>query len=93
LSHLTWIPTASTDSSKRRASGTALDIQAESNYDAAHLHLSVARSQAAAMLPNQVPIPTPATAFEVVLDGKVFTVKGAALRRWIAKRRAELKGP
>jgi len=40
-----------------------------------------------------MPVPTPATTFEIVLDGKVFVVKGSALQRWIAKRRGELKGP
>ena len=71
----------------------SLDIQAESTYDAAHIYVSTAKSQAAAMLPNRVPVPTLATIFEIIVDGKVYTVKGAALQRWINKRRGELKGP
>src|SRR5688500_6765924 len=71
----------------------SMDIQAESTYDAAHLYVSSARSQTAAMLPNRVPLPTLESSFEVVVDGKVYVVKGAALQRWIMKRRSELKGP
>src|SRR5437667_7227776 len=71
----------------------SLDIQAARTYDAAHLYVSTAKSQAAAMLPNRMPIPTLATVFEIVLDGKMYTVKGAALQRWIVNRRGELKGP
>ena len=71
----------------------SLDIQAESTYDAAHLYVSAAKSQAAAMLAHRMPIPTLTTVFEIVLDGKVYTVNGAALQRWIAKRRGEMKGP
>jgi hypothetical protein len=41
----------------------------------------------------QVPVPTLATVFEVVAEGKVYLVKGAALQRWILKRRDELNGP
>ncbi len=71
----------------------SLDIQAESTYDAAHIYVSTAKSQAAAMLPNGVPVPTLATVFEIIVDGKVYTVKGTALQRWISRRRGELKGP
>lgn len=56
-------------------------------------YVSTAKSQAAAMLPNRVPAPTLASVFEVVVDGKVYTVKGAALQRWIIKQRGERKGP
>jgi hypothetical protein len=42
---------------------------------------AAAKSQAAAMLPGRVPAPTLASVFEVVVDGKVYTVKGAALQR------------
>lgn len=45
------------------------------------------------MLPNRMPVPTFATVFEIVLDGRVYTVRGAALQRWIVKRRGELNGP
>lgn len=71
----------------------SLDIQAESTCDAAHLYVSAAKSQAAAMLPSRIPVPTPASVFEVVADGKVYTVKGAALQRWIVRQRSERKGP
>ena len=71
----------------------SLDIQAESTYDAAHLYVSAAKSQAAATFPNRVPAPTLASVFEVVVDGKVYTVKGAALQHWITKQRGEMKGP
>jgi hypothetical protein len=71
----------------------SLDIQAESTYDAAHIYVSAAKSQAAAMLPNRVPVPTPASIFEIVVDGKVYAVKGAALQRWIVRQRSERKGP
>ena len=73
--------------SYRRSEGQrhSLDIQAESTYDAAHIYVSTAKSQAAAMLANRVPVPTLASVFEVVADGKVYTVKGAALQRWIVR--------
>jgi hypothetical protein len=71
----------------------SLDIQAESTYDAAHIYVSTAKSQAAAMLPNRMPAPTLASVFEVVVDGRIYTVKGAALQRWIVKQRGERKGP
>jgi hypothetical protein len=32
-------------------------------------------------------------AAEVIANGKVYLVKGAALQRWIIQRRSELKGP
>ncbi len=85
-----WCTVTVTDEKGQRHS---LDIQAESTFDAAHLYVSSAKSQAAAMLSNRVPIPTLATVFEVVLDGKVYTVNGAALQRWIIKERGERKGP
>ena len=33
------------------------------------------------------------TVFEVVKGGKVYTVEGGALQRWIEQRRQEWKGP
>ena len=66
-------------------------MRAESTFDAAHLYVVTAKSKQAAMLPSRMPVPTVATVFEV--DGKIFRVHGAALRRWIAKRREELGGP
>ena len=40
-----------------------------------------------------LPVPTLVTVFEVVNGGKVYTVEGAALQRWIVQRRQEWKGP
>jgi hypothetical protein len=40
-----------------------------------------------------MPIPTTATPFEVVTDGKIYCVHGAGLKRWIGKRRHEWNGP
>ena len=71
----------------------SLDIQAESTYDAAHIYVSAAKSQAAAILPNRMPVPTLASVFEVVVDGKVYAVKGTALQQWILRQRGERKGP
>lgn len=70
-----------------------MDVQAESVYDAAHIFVSSAKSQQAAMLPGRVPPPTLATVFEVVCDGKIYRVEGTKLQKWIVKRREELKGP
>jgi hypothetical protein len=33
-----------------------------------------------------MPIPTAATTFEVVTDGRIFQVHGVRLKRWIEKR-------
>ena len=85
-----WCTVTVTDRDGRRHS---TDVLAESSYDAAHLYLAAAKSREAAMLPDRLPVPTPATVFEVVTDGKVFQVKGSALRRWILQRRQELNGP
>ena len=71
----------------------SLDIEAESTCDAAHLYLCTVKGQAAARLPNRFPVPSVATVFEVVVEGRVYKVTGAALQRWIAKKRVELKGP
>ena len=71
----------------------SIDVRAESTFDAAHLYVVTAKSKQAAMLPSRIPVPTVATVFEVVAEGKIFRVHGAALRRWIAKRREELGGP
>ena len=70
-----------------------MDLEAESTYDAAHLYVVSAKAQSAAMLPNRVPVPTLSTVFEVVLDGKIYRVEGAALQCWVVKRRGELNGP
>jgi len=62
----------------------SIDVRAESTFDAAHLCFTTAKSQQAAMLPSRIPLPTVATVFEVVAEGKVFRVQGAARPRWIA---------
>lgn len=81
-----WCTVTVTDESGRRRS---LDVIASSTYDAAHLYVAHAKEQPQAGLP----VPTLATVFEVVNGGKVFTVEGAALQRWIDQRRQEWKGP
>jgi hypothetical protein len=52
------------------------------------VHRLVAYRECLSATPNTV-----ATVSEVVAEGKIFRVHGAALRRWIAKRREELGGP
>jgi hypothetical protein len=66
----------------------SLDVQACSTYDAAHLYVARAKTHAA-----QFPSPTLATTFEVVTAGRLYRVDGAALQRWILRRREEWKGP
>lgn len=85
-----WCTVTVTDAKGVRHS---IDVLAESTYDAAHLYVTTAKSQQAAVLPSRTPVPTVATMFEVGADGKIFRVQGAALQRWIAKRRQELGGP
>ena|ERR1039457_2730179 len=75
-----------TDPDGRRHS---LDVQATSSYDAAHLYVVEAKKERAVGLPK----PTLTTVFEVVADGKVYRVKGAALQRWIVERRQKWNGP
>ena len=67
----------------------SLDLLADSTYDAAHLFVVEAKKERAETLP----MPTLATVFEVVADGKVYHVAGAALQRWIVERRQKLNGP
>jgi hypothetical protein len=81
-----WCTVTVTDADGRRHS---LDVIASSTYDAAHLYVTHAKAQPQAGLP----VPTLATVFEVVNGGKVYTVEGAALQRWIVQRRQEWKGP
>jgi hypothetical protein len=81
-----WCTVTVTDPDGRRHS---LDVLAASTYDAAHLYVAHAKQQPEA----QLPVPTLATVFEVVRGGKVYTVAGAALQRWIEQRRQEWKGP
>jgi len=81
-----WCTVTVIDPDGRRHS---LDLLADSTYDAAHLFVVEAKKERAIVLP----IPTLATVFEVVADGKVYHVSGAALQRWIAERRQKLNGP
>ncbi len=73
-----WCTVTLLDKDGRRHS---LDVNAESSYDAAHLYVTHAKSQAECGLP----IPTLASVFEIVFDGKVFRVKGEDLERWIVR--------
>lgn len=66
-----------------------MDVLAASTFDAAHLYLTHARGHLAAGLPAV----GKDTVFEVVTGGRVYWVKGEALRQWIVKRRETLKGP
>jgi hypothetical protein len=81
-----WCTVTVTDEEGRRYS---LDVQASSTFDAAHLYVAHAKKNAGA----QLPIPTLATVFEVATSGRVYSVKGSALQRWIAHRRQVWKGP
>jgi hypothetical protein len=71
----------------------SVDIQADSTYDAAHIYVARAKTEAAATLFPRLPIPKLSTTFEVVLDGKIYHIRGIDLEEWIQNRRAECKGP
>jgi len=81
-----WCTVTVIDPDGRRHS---LDLLADSTYDAAHLFVVGAKKERAETLP----MPTLATVFEVVADGKVYHVAGAVLQRWIVDRRQKLNGP
>jgi len=81
-----WCTVTVTDEQGRRHS---LDVLASSTYDAAHLYVTHAKTNGVAALP----CPTLSTVFDVVIDGRVHQIKGAALQRWIEERRSEWKGP
>jgi hypothetical protein len=66
-----------------------VDVRAASTFDAAHLYVMHAKTQPETVIP---PL-TPATVFEVVIDGKVHMVVGQALQSWIVKERAERNAP
>jgi hypothetical protein len=85
-----WCTLTVTDAGGVRHS---IDVRAESTFDAARLYVARAKSRQAMTLPSRIPVPTVATVFEVSAEGNVFRVHGATLRRWIAKRRDELRGP
>ena len=67
----------------------SLDVRASSTYDAAHLYVTHAKAQKQA----QLPVPTLATIFEVITEGRVYLVTGTALQRWIEQRRQSWQGP
>ena len=71
----------------------SIDVQADSSYDAAHQFVLQAKTQQVGVSPNHLPVPTLATVFEVVTEGKVYRVEGTSLQKWIVKRRQELNGP
>lgn len=57
------------------------DLQTESTFDAAHCFVTSAKAHPESGLPRA----TLATAFKVVIDGKVFKVEGAAPQRSIER--------
>jgi hypothetical protein len=81
-----WCTVTVSDPDGRRHS---LDLLADSSYDAAHLYVVEAKQERAVGMPKV----TLATVFEVVNDGKVYLVRGAALQRWIVERRHRWNGP
>ena len=81
-----WCTVTVIDPDGRRHS---LDVLADSTFDAAHLFVVEARNERSVGLPK----PTLGTVFEVVADGKVYRVAGAALQRWIVERRQKWNGP
>jgi hypothetical protein len=81
-----WATVTVTDSGGRRHS---VDVFAASSYDAAHLFVVHAKGDPR----NGLPPLSATTIFEVVADGRIHHVQGAALQRWIVKQRQERKGP
>ena len=81
-----WCTVTVTDGGGQRYS---VDVNADSSYDAAHLYLTHVLSHPGCGFP----IPTTATTFEVVTDGRILHVPGSRLRKWIENRRQEFKGP
>ena len=71
-----WCTVTVTDNQGRRHS---LDLQAASTFDAAHIYLWHLKEHPEKGLPR----PTLATVFEIVIDAKVYLVKGRALQQWI----------
>jgi len=66
-----------------------VDVFASSTFDVAHLYLTHAAARSDAGLS----VPTQNSVFEVVIGGKLYAVKGTALKKWIKERREALKGP
>jgi hypothetical protein len=79
-----WCTVTITDGDGKRYS---LDVNADSSYDAAHLFVTHVRNNPTCGFP----IPTTSTQFDVVTDGRIHRVAGAAVhgncgckfrRRW-----------
>ena len=81
-----WCTVTVTDGEGKRYS---LDVNADSSYDAAHLFLTHVRGNPSCGFP----IPTTLTLFEVVTGGRIHSVPGVRLKKWIENRRQEWKGP
>lgn len=81
-----WCTVTVTDSEGKRYS---LDVNADSSYDAAHLYLTHVRNNPSCGFP----IPTTLTLFEVVTVGRIHSVPGVRLKKWIENRRQEWRGP
>ena len=81
-----WATVTVTDGEGRRHS---VDVYASSTYDAAHLFIVHAKADPR----NGLPPVNAGTVFEVVADGRIHHVRGAALQRWILKEQRNRKGP
>jgi hypothetical protein len=81
-----WCTVTVTDGECKRYS---LDVNADSSYDAVHLYLTHVRTNPGCGFP----IPTTATVFELITEGRIHRVPGVRLRKWIEYRRHEWKGP
>jgi hypothetical protein len=79
-----WCTVTVTDGAGKRYS---LDVNADGSYDAAHLYLTHVRGNPGL----RSAIPTTATVFEVVTNGRIHQVSGPA-KGWI-ERRQEWTGP
>jgi hypothetical protein len=77
------------DRHRRDGRRHSLDVLADSTYDAAHLFVVEAKTKRAVGLPK----PMLATVFEVVANGRLYRVAGAALQKWIVDRRQTWNGP
>jgi hypothetical protein len=73
----------------RKGKRYSLDVNADSSFDAAHLYLAHVKGHPGC----RMPIPTTATLFEVITEGRIHQVSGSRLKTWIERRRAEWKGP
>jgi hypothetical protein len=81
-----WCAVTVTDPRGQRHS---VDVFASSTFDAAHLYLTHVKNRN----DTGLPMPDQNTVFDVVIGGKIYTVKGAALKKWIQERRETFRGP